>query len=425
MRFRIFTLTNAVLMMTLILALGVSASAQTESTIFTFSEATNFWPQGALLEDSSGNLYGVSKGGGTYGVGAVYELSPPTVLGGAWTQTILYSFVPYGGGGYVPISDLVRDQAGAFYGTFFSGGDPVCNCGGVYKLTPPAVQGGAWTENAIYMFTSSDGHLPTPVALALTRTGTLYGTTITGGTFDSGVIYQLTTKNGLTYSQTVLYSFGGEGDADTPNGPILLDSAGALYGVTSLGGAFGQGALYKYVPAANGNPATESLLFSFGGSSTTGSTPAGNLLFDAYGNIYGVTTNGGSADDDGVVYELSPSNPSWTETVLYTFNTNSGVNPIAGLAWNNKNHTLYGTTSNRNTHPAGAGTVFKLVPPLTKGGAWTEVTLMQFTYKLNGGYPTGAVTRDATSGTLYGTAQQGGIEGCDLYCGVVWQVVNP
>jgi uncharacterized repeat protein (TIGR03803 family) len=424
MCFRIFTLKNAVVMMLITLALSLLSSAQTESTIFTFGESTDFWPQGALLEDSSGNLYGTAKGGGAYGVGAVYELSPPAVAGGAWTQTYLYSFVPYGGGGYVPFSDLVRDQAGAFYGTFFSGGDPTCNCGGVYKLTPPATQGGAWTESAIYTFKSTDGHLPSNGALALTRTGTLYGTTVAGGTYNSGVLYQLTTKNGITYSESVLYSFGNTGDADTPNGPILLDSSGNLYGVTSLGGAFGQGALYKYVPAANGNPATESLLFSFGGSSTTGSTPSGSLIFDSYGNIYGVTTYGGS-NDDGVVYELSPSNPTWTQTILYTFSTDSGVNPLAGLSWNHTNNNLYGTTSNMNMHPAGAGTVFKLVPPATKGGTWTETTLEQFTYRINGGYPTGVVTRDPTTGTLYGTAQQGGVEGCDLYCGVVWQITNP
>lgn len=421
MCFRTRTFKNTVLMMLMTLALSVLASAQaTESTIFTFGESTDFWPQGALLEDASGNLYGTTKGGGSYGVGAVYELSPPAVSGGSWTQTIIYSFVPYGGGGYVPFSDLVRDQAGAFYGTFFSGGDPICNCGGVFKLTPPAVAGGAWTESAIYKFTSSDGHLPTNGALALTRTGTLYGTTLAGGTYNSGVIYQLTTKNGISYSEKVLYSFGNTGDGDTPNGPIILDSSGNLYGVTSLGGAYGQGVLYEYVPTTQ----TESLLFSFGGSSTTGSTPAGNLVFDNYGNLYGVTTYGGT-NGDGVVYELSPGSPNWTQTILYTFSTTSGVSPIAGLSWNHKNNNLYGTTSNKNAHPAGAGTVFKLVPPAVKGGAWTETTLMQFTYKLNGGYPTGTVTRDPTTGSLYGTAQQGGIEGCDLYCGVVWQIVNP
>src|SRR5947209_16062294 len=94
------------------LALTTLANAATESLLYTFTETTNFWPQGALLEDSNGNLYGTTRGGGAYGVGSVIELSPPTVSGGKWTLTTLYSFVPYGGGGYMPVSDLVRAQKG-------------------------------------------------------------------------------------------------------------------------------------------------------------------------------------------------------------------------------------------------------------------------------------------------------------------------
>jgi uncharacterized repeat protein (TIGR03803 family) len=426
MCFRIFTLRNALLILTL--ALSVVANAQTvESTLYTFSETTSFWPQGGLLEDGTGNLYGTARGGGAYGVGSVIELSPPAVSGGAWTLTTLYSFVPYGVGGYVPVSDLVKDRAGAFYGTTFNGGDPVCNCGGVYKLVPPAVTGGAWTESVLYNFKgSSDGRLPAEATLALTSTGTLFGVTLRGGTWDSGVIYQLTTKNGKTYTESVLYSFGDLADASTPNGPIILDSAGSLYGVTSLGGAFNQGTVYKFVPASVGHLATESILFSFGGSSTTGTVPVGNLVFDAGGNLYGVTNTGGSTDDYGVVYSLAPAKTTWTETILYTFIRSSGTNPVAGLTWNHTNNNLYGTTSTLNgLTPAGDGSVFKLVPPAVKGGTWTESTLYQFGYKVTGGYPTGAVTRDLKTGTLYGTALSGGIEGCDLYCGTAWQITNP
>jgi uncharacterized repeat protein (TIGR03803 family) len=423
---RILPLKNVLLILALI-ALSVLANAQTESTVYTFSETTSFWPQGALLEDSVGNLFGTTRGGGSYGVGTVMELSPPSVSGGAWTLTTLYNFIPYGSGGYVPMSDLVRDQAGAFYGTFFAGGDPTCNCGGVYKLVPPAQSGGAWTESMLYAFKgNSDGRLPVQAAaLALTKSGTLYGVTSRGGTWDSGVLYQLTTRNGKTYSESVLYSFGDLADASTPSGPILLDSSGNLYGVTSLGGAFNQGTLYKFVPAANGQLATESLLYSFGGSTTTGSYPDGNLVFDVGGDIYGVTNGGGDAAGDGVVYMLTPTKTTWTESVLFSFTTDTGTNPVGGLSWNHKTNQLYGTTSSQNMHPAGDGTVFKLSPPAVKGGTWTQATLFQFTYRVNGGYPTGAVTLDSKTGTLYGTAINGGIEGCDLFCGVVWQITNP
>jgi len=238
------------------------------------------------------------------------------------------------------------------------------------------------------------------------------------------VIYQLTTKNGKTYTESVLYSFGDLADGNTPSGPVLLDTAGNLYGVTSYGGTFNQGALYKFVLAANGQLATESLLYSFGASTTTGTYPNGNLVFDIGGDIYGVTNAGGTSDD-GVVYMLTPTKTAWNESILFAFTTDTGSNPIAGLAWNHKTNQLYGTTSMQNMHPAGDGTVFKLSPPATKGGTWTEATLFQFTYRVNGGYPNGTVTLDSKTGALYGTAINGGIEGCDLFCGVVWQIANP
>src|SRR5260370_28793146 len=110
MRSRRITVGNVLLLITL--ALSGPASAQTESTLYTFKETTSFWPQGSLLEDSMGNLYGTTRGGGTYGVGTIFELSPPTVSGGAWKLTTLYNFVPYGIGGYLPVSDILAHNAG-------------------------------------------------------------------------------------------------------------------------------------------------------------------------------------------------------------------------------------------------------------------------------------------------------------------------
>ncbi len=426
MSVRIFTLKNALLIVTL--ALSVSAFAQiTESTLYTFSENTTFWPQGTLIEDAKGNLYGTTRGGGAYGAGAVIELSPPAVSGQPWVSTILYSFVPYGTGGWVPISDLVQDKLGAFYGTTYNGGNPTCNCGAVYKLVPPTVAGGVWTESQLYAFPydSTHGRLPANAALALTANGTLYGVTIQGGAWNSGVIYQLTTKNGKAYTEKDLYSFGDASDGSTPNGPIALDSKGNLYGVTLWGGAFGQGTLYKYTPATSTTAATESILYSFGSSATDGALPSGDLVFDSGGDIYGVTNSGGDTDGEGTVYSLIPSAGAYTESILYTFSPSSGTNPVAGLVWNTTNHSLYGTTTTAGTTNTGDGTVYQLLPPKTKTGAWTEVTIYDLLYHLMGGFPTGNVAIDPKTGTLYGTSQNGGIEGCDLYCGTAWQIVNP
>ena len=415
------------LLMVVVAALGAMAVGQTESTLFTFTETGNFWPLGGFVEDASGNLYGATKGGGTYGAGTVYEMSPPTKSGGSWTEKTLYSFPTFGNGGYIPSSEVIMDAAGNLYGTTWAGGDSVCNCGTVYELVKPTT-GGAWTETVLYNFTAvnEDGRLPNS-QMTMGANGTIYGVTQQGGAYNSGTIFQLAPGTGGTYTESVLYSFGNLEDADTPNGPMVMDASGALYGVTSLGGTLGDGAVYKFVPGTNGNPGTETVLYSFGGgkSSSYGDTPVGNLVFDSAGNLYGVTNAGGNSSSDGIVYELSPATGSWTEKVLYTFNKNSGISPQGGLAWNATSSALYGTTTNQNGLTTGSGSVFQLTAPTTKGGAWTESTLFQFTYAGNGGYPTGHILVDPTSGTLYGTASQGGVRNCDLFCGVVWQIVNP
>jgi hypothetical protein len=117
----------------------------------------------------------------------------------------------------------------------------------------------------------------------------------------SGAIYQLAPTTGGAYTESLLYSFGDLAETSTPNGSLAMDSSGALYGVTSLGGTFNNGTVYQFVPASNGQFATESLLFSFKAGTKSGSTPSGSLLFDRSGNLHGVTNGGGSGNDDGVV----------------------------------------------------------------------------------------------------------------------------
>ncbi len=382
-------------------ALRVPARAQTESTIYGFAQHESFWPEGGLVEDASGNLYGTTVGGGTYGVGTVYELSPPAKGSTTWTKTILYNFQSWGITGYTPSSELAIDSAGDLYGVTWSGGDGRCHCGVLYELVPPATVGGPWRHIVLHAFTnaSNDGRLPN--AAPVLSSTTIYGVTQQGGLHDSGIVYQfIPGKSGGTYS--VLYSFGANNDASWPNGAVLLDSAGSLYGVTSLGGAFNAGAVYKLSPGVGSW--TESILFSFGGGSqSSGITPVGNLLFDSVGNLYGVTQFGG-ASQLGVAYELTPATGSWTENVLFNFSTAAGASPLAGMTWNPSNGSLYGTTSAGGSHTH--GTVFQLTPPAS-GGLWTETLLEQFIFT-NGGLPSGRVLRDATTGYLYGTTYNGG-----------------
>jgi uncharacterized repeat protein (TIGR03803 family) len=399
-------------------ALRVPAGAQTESTIYSFTLHESFWPEGGLVEDAGGNLYGTTVGGGTYGTGTVYQLSPPAKGSTTWSKTVLYNFQPWGITGHTPSSELAIDSSGDLYGVTWSGGDGRCHCGVLYELVPPATAGAPWTHFVRHAFTNSgnDGRLPnSPVVFS---SSTIYGVTQQGGLNDSGIIYQFTPgKNGGTYS--VLYSFGANNDASSPNGPLLMDSAGSLYGVTSLGGAFNVGAVYKLSPPQSGGSWTESILFSFGGGSqSSGITPVGNLLFDSLGNLYGVTEFGG-ASQLGVAYELSPASGSWTENVLFNFSKAAGSSPLAGMTWNPSNGSLYGTTSAGASHTHGS--VFQLTPPAS-GGLWTETLLEQFTYT-NGGLPSGRVLRDPTTGYLYGTTYNGGASGCDGNCGVDYQLI--
>lgn len=412
-------------LMLFLFAFAGLACAQTENILFSFTETGSFWPQGGLVQDSKGNLYGATEGGGTYGVGTIYELSPPAKAGDAWTQATIYNFLSWGSTGYMPSSELTMDGSGALYGTTYYGGDSRCLCGVVYKLTPPSQSGGSWTQQVLHAFTSSgtDGRLPNQAVVVNTK-GTIYGVTQQGGSWNSGVLYQITPIKGGTFSETVLYSFGDGDDASTPNGPLILDSTGALYGVTSLGGGFDQGAVYKFIPPAKaGAKGTESILFSFGGSSlSSGVTPVGEIVFDTAGNLYGVTTAGGDPVSDGVVYQLQPATGSWIENVLFDFTGQTGKNPAGGLTYNSANGSLYGTTSFGNPQKAGSGIVFQLMPPAVKGSAWTETTLYEFTFFGNGALPTGRILIDS-SGNLDGTTLNGGLYGCDGYCGVVYQII--
>ncbi len=407
-----------------LLTLGARANATTFTAIYSFTLNDAFWPQGGLVEDAAGNLYGTTLGGGTYGVGSAFKLAPPTTQGGTWTKTTIFNFLSYGIGGGVPSSELTADSSGALYGTTWSGGDSTCNCGVVYKLVPPITQGGAWTQQVLYAFTSggSDGRLPN-AALVFDASGNIYGVTQQGGAFNGGIVFKLAPKTGGTYTASVLYSFGANSDAAVPNGPVVLDSAGNLYGVACQGGTSNLGAVYKLAPPAiTGQPWTESLLFSFGaGTMSSGATPIGNLVFDSIGNLYGVTNTGGNSKGNGTAYELSPQTGTWKETIIYTFANGSGFNPLAGLTFISTG-TLYGTTSAGNALKSASGTVFQLTPPTVVGAKWTETNLHNFAFFGDGATSEGRITRDSTTGFLYGSTINGGLFGCDGYCGVIYQV---
>jgi uncharacterized repeat protein (TIGR03803 family) len=131
------------------------------------------------------------------GCGVVFELTPPSASGGAWTETVIYSFTGVNGDGAYPAASVLLDKSGILYGTTTSGGQvtPACTsgCGTVFQLTPPTIPGGIWTETVLHGFTGQNGDGSIPMAgLTETSSGVLYGTASAGGTAGKGTVFSVT-----------------------------------------------------------------------------------------------------------------------------------------------------------------------------------------------------------------------------------------
>ena len=175
-----------------VLVLAGSAFATTEKVVYGFlGQPDGVNPNAGLVADAAGNLYGTTSFGGTDSAcscGTVFELSPPATAGGAWTEKILYSFQG-GVDGSSPISSLVADGHGTFYGTTSADG-AACGCGTIFKMTPSA--SGTWTESVVYRFPGAPGLGNAYNGIITDGAGNFYGTTVSGGTANDGAIYELT-----------------------------------------------------------------------------------------------------------------------------------------------------------------------------------------------------------------------------------------
>ena len=210
---------------------------------------------------------------------------------------------------------------------------------------------------------------------------------------------------------------------------LVADSSGTLYGLAN-GGGIGYGSFYSLVPPAKGQTTwTESVLYSFGGG-TDGSYPLATLTPDGQGGFFGSTTQGGTGpcpifygeSGCGTVFQLTPpgqGQTAWTKTTLYSFQGGAdGNQPVARLLLDPATGVLYGVTFLGGV--TGAGTVFALAPPAPGQTNWTESVLHTFTGGSDGGYPFAALIEDA-NGVLYGTATGGG----DLGYGAAFTVTPP
>jgi uncharacterized repeat protein (TIGR03803 family) len=406
------------------------AAAQTETVIHAFqsnSATDGINPTSGLVADSNGALYGTTPNGGKYRYGTVYKLAPPATQGGAWKQNILYSFAN-GLDGANPSGNLVLNtRSGKIYGAarYFSG----YNTSVVFELTPPAQPGKPWTESVVYGFQDSITFYAGVFSLISDSKGRLYGTTYDGGRYKSGSVFALSLGPGNFWNKEDIYSFQSNAFGFVLPGGLALDSAGVLYGLTGYGDT-----VFSLTPPAGGRGAwTENVLHAFG-SPGDGELPAGGLVLDNNGALYGTTDQGGQFGA-GTVFQLAPpaaQGGAWTENVLYSFQgSGDGANPIAGVILDAAG-ALYGTTqyggdfacSYNGNYSCGAA--FKLVPPSSQGYGWTEQTLHGFAGGSDGAYP-GQAPLFLLDTTLYGTTSIGGYNGSPCYgvgCGTVFSITQ-
>jgi len=346
-----------------------------------------------LITDANGNLYGTTDGGGAYYTGTyggfggtAFELTRPSAVGGNWTESILWNFGK-GADGQGFDAGLILDKNGNLYGT-------TSTVGTVFELEPPSTAGGIWTESILWTFDGGDFPLG---GVIMDASGNLYGTIATS----EGAVFELTPPSmvGGSWNETILAPLD-----DLPEAGLIMDANGNLYGTTQFS------VFELSPPSTSGGNWIESTLWTFGKSSD-GAYVYSGLIMDKSGNLYG-TTEAGGANDAGTVFELQPpSNKGgvWSESILWNFgNTSDGNEPIGGLVMDASGN-LYGTTSNAGAH--NGGTAFKLAPPLTNGGSWSESILWNFGADRNDGFSPFAGLIMDVSGNLYGTTNVGGTYG--------------
>ena len=258
-------------------------------------------------------------------------------------------------------------------------------------------------------------------SVILDAIGNLYGTTSEGGTNDAGVVFELVRPaNGSDkWKEIVLHRFTGGKDGGTPHGTLVFGADGDLYGTAGFGGTAGAGLVFRLSPRKHGQW-KETILFDFG-NDATGGYPYSRPIFDATGNLYGTTLNGGNAGN-GVVFELSPpagGKGQWTETVLHSFDdANDGVEPRMGVIMDSAGN-LYGTTESGGN--IGYGAIFEVSPPAKQGQGWTESVIYNFGFSPDGGSPgLSGLVMDG-SGDLFGTTETGGT----IHHGVVFELAPP
>jgi uncharacterized repeat protein (TIGR03803 family) len=281
----------------------------------------------------------------------------------------------------------------------------------------------ARVETILYSFKGgADGGQPFG-RMIFDKARNLYGTTVDeyGG---NGTVYRLSPKAGGGWTKTVLYRFQGGTDGSAPTAGLVFDALGNLYGTTGQGGKNGQGTVFELTPHTGGGW-TETVLHDFGFSQnnqTDGFLPVAGLIFDQSGNLYGMTPFGGNSGCNagcGIIFKLTKSTSGWKETVIHTFDGANGYSPQGALIIDNKGN-LYGT-ANATAIDDRDGVVFRLHPTRT---GWSYSVLHLF-YNAppkctSGSFASATPTLAMRNGNLYGPAAAGGPSSC-IY-GTIWEL---
>jgi uncharacterized repeat protein (TIGR03803 family) len=322
--------------------------ASTPITLVSFNSTNGADPQASLIADTGGDLLGTTFYGGADGYGAVFEImnnGTPASPSYASTPITLVSF--NGTNGENPQGGLIADANGDLFGTTYDGGAngygtvfEIAKTGGVYASTP----------TTLVSFNNTNGADPQASLIADAR-GDLFGTTYYGGANGDGEVFEIM-NNGTpatpSYASTptVLASFNGT-NGEEPYAGLIADAYGDLFGTTQAGGASNDGTVFE-IPYSGGSYAnTPTVLANF--NFTDGAYPDGNLIADGAGDLFG-TTLGGGTDGYGTVFEIknigTPATPSYasTPTTLENFNGANDYGPASDLIADATGN-LYGTTT--------------------------------------------------------------------------------
>jgi hypothetical protein len=274
-----------------------------------------------LIENAKGDLFGTTEFGGPngypYSDGTVFEL---VKTGSGYTEKVLHRFSGSPTDGAYPYAGLIADAKGDLFGTTEFGGPNGYpdHDGTVFELVN---KGSGYTEKVLHSFSggTTDGDDPIGGLVADAK-GDLFGTTYEGGASARASTSTATARcTGSGYTEKVLHSFNGS-DGSGANAGLIADANGDLFGTTELGGAHSDGTAFKLVKAGSGY--TEKVLHSFRGGTKDGYIPQGGLIADAKGDLFGTTVDGG-AFGEGTAFELVKTSSGYTEKVLHSFSGTS------------------------------------------------------------------------------------------------------